>query len=125
MSTVKPAREQRWSLMKESWSMLLTYTTAVVLVFVLTFHLLLHSPLAGKAFEDTLAFGYATGNLVYYQLVFGLLLVTAVVHGFNGIRAIAIEWLHPVSRAWLLDLVFYAIMAFFLAVGAVTLIVVG
>ena len=119
------ARERGGSLMKESWSMVVTYVTAAILVFVLTFHLLLHSPLSGKAFDATLSFGYATGNLTYYQVIFGFLLFAAVIHGFNGIRAIAIEWLHPTRRAWLLNMVVLVLMAFFLAVGTVTLIVVG
>jgi len=111
--------------MTESWNMVVTYVTAAILVFVLTFHLLLQSPLAGKAFDATLTFGYATGNLSYYQVIFGLLLFGAVIHGFNGIRAIAVEWLHPTRRAWLLNLIVFVLMAFFLAVGTVTLIVVG
>jgi len=111
--------------MRESWNMIVTYITAVILVFVLTFHLLLHSPLSGKAFDATLSFGYATGDLTYYQVIFGLLLFTAVIHGFNGIRAMAIEWLHPTRRAWLLNVIVFVLMAFFLAVGTVTLIVVG
>jgi succinate dehydrogenase / fumarate reductase membrane anchor subunit len=113
------------SLMKESWNMVVTYVTAAVLVFVLTFHLLLHSPLTGKAFDATLSFGYATGNLTYYQLIFGFLLFAAVIHGLNGIRVLAIEWLHPTRRAWLLNVIVFVLMAFFLAVGTVTLVVVG
>jgi len=120
----EPVADRGNSLMKESWNMLLTYVTAAVLVFVLTFHLLLQSPLAGKAFEDTLSFGSATGNLVYYRVVFGLLLLTALIHGFNGLRVLAIEWLHPKKMGWLLNLVILMLMAFLLAVGTVTLIVV-
>ena len=111
--------------MNESWTMVVTYITAALLVFVLTIHLLLHSPLTGKAFEDTLSFGYATGNLVYYQLVFGLLLYAAVIHGFNGIRAIATERFHPTRLTWLLNLIILVLIAFFLAVGTITLVVVG
>jgi len=120
-----PSNARDGSLIKESWNMVLTYVTAAILVFVLTFHLLLQSPLTGKAFDATLSFGYATGNLTYYQLIFGFLLFAAVIHGFNGIRAIAIEWLHPTRRAWLLNVIVFALMAFFLAVGTITLIVVG
>ena len=118
-------KEKGGSLMKESWNVVVTYVTAVLLVFVLTFHLLLHSPLAGKAFEDTLTFGYATGNLAYYQEVFGVLLFAAVIHGFNGLRVMAVEWLHPTRLAWLLNVIIFVLMAFFLAVGTVTLVVVG
>ena len=120
-----PSNVKDGSLIKESWNMVVTYATAAVLVFVLTFHLLLHSPLTGKAFDATLSFGYATGNLTYYQVIFGFLLFAAVIHGFNGIRSIAIEWLHPERRAWLLNMIVFVLMAFFLAVGFVTLIVVG
>ncbi len=117
--------ESKYSLMNESWSMLLTYVTAMVLVFVLTLHLLLQSPLTGLPFEDTLTFGYATGNLVYFRLVFGLLLFAAILHGMNGVRVIALEWFHPQKRAWLLNLIVVALMAIFLAVGSYTLLVVA
>jgi succinate dehydrogenase hydrophobic anchor subunit len=120
-----PSNVKDGSLIKESWNMVVTYATAAILVFVLTFHLLLHSPLTGKAFDATLSFGYATGNLTYYQVIFGFLLFAAVIHGFNGIRSIAIEWLHPERRTWLLNMIVFVLMAFFLAVGFVTLIVVG
>ncbi len=116
---------QRYSLLNESWSMVLTYASAMVLVFVLTFHLLLQSPLTGKPFEDTLSFGYATGNLIYFKVVFGLLLFAAVLHGLNGLRVIALEWLHPQKRAWLLNLIVVVAMAFFLALGTYTLVAVG
>jgi succinate dehydrogenase hydrophobic anchor subunit len=111
--------------MKESWSMILTYISAMVLIFVLTFHFLLQGPLAGKSFEDTLAFGYATGNLVSFDFVFGLLLFAAVIHGLNGVRVIALEWFHPKEKAWLLNLVVVMLMAFFLALGSYTLVTVG
>lgn len=111
--------------MKESWSMLATYITGSLLVFVLTFHLLLHSPLTGMAFDQTLLFPNATGNLIEYQVVFGLLLLAAVIHGFNGIRVIVVEWLHPRRFAWLLNLTILLLMIFFLAVGTITLVVIG
>jgi succinate dehydrogenase hydrophobic anchor subunit len=114
----------KYSLLNESWSMLLTYLTAIVLVFVLTFHLLLHSPLTGSSFEDTLTFGYATGNLVYFKLVFGLLLLAAVLHGFNGVRAVMLELFHPSKRSWLLNVLVVVLVAFFLALGSYTLLVV-
>ncbi len=122
---VESQTKKGYSLMKESWSMMVTYVSAMVLVFVLTFHLLLESPLTGKTLEDTLTFGAATQNLIYYKVVFGLLLLTAVVHGLNGLRVVAIEWLHPKRLGWLLNLIAVVLMAFFLAVGSYTLLVVG
>lgn len=111
--------------MKESWGMILTYITAIVLIFVLTFHFLLQGPLAGKSFEDTLAFGNATENLISFQVIFGLLLYAAILHGLNGVRVIALEWFHPEKKAWLLNLIVVALMAFFLALGSYTLLMVG
>ncbi len=110
--------------MKESWSMILTYITAMVLVFVLTFHFLLQGPLAGKSFEDTLAFGNAKGNLISFEVIFGLLLYAAILHGLNGVRVIALEWFHPKEKAWLLNLIIVVLMAFFLALGSYTLVAV-
>ncbi|HYC11411.1 MAG TPA: hypothetical protein VEC02_01965 [Nitrososphaerales archaeon] len=115
---------KEFSLMRESWSMLLTYITALILVFVLTIHLLLESPLTGVPLEATLTFGYATGNLMYYKVVFGLLLFAAVIHGINGLRVIAIEWLHPRKKAWLVNLLAVVLIGFFLALGSYTLIAV-
>jgi len=114
--------------MKESWSMILTYACAMILVFVLTFHFLLQGPLAGKPFEGTggvLAFSYAAGNLVNFEVVFGLLLYAAILHGLNGVRVIALEWFHPQKKAWLLNLIIVVLMAFFLALGSYTLLAVG
>ncbi len=113
------------SLLKESWSMVVTYVSAMILVFVLTFHLLLQSPLTGRVFEETLSFNYAINNLVYYKALFGLLLFAAVIHGMNGLRVMAIEWLHPKSLGWLLNLIVVVLMAVFLAVGTFTLVVVS
>jgi len=121
----EPSKEKGGSLMKESWNMVVTYVTGALLVFVLTFHLLLHSPLMGKAFDSTLLFPTVTSNLVEYQVIFALLLVGAVIHGFNGIRVVVVELLHPTRFAWLLNLIIIGLMAFFIAVGTVTLIVVG
>jgi succinate dehydrogenase hydrophobic anchor subunit len=117
--------EREHGLFKESWNMLLTYVTAMVLMFVLTFHLLLESPLTGSLLDSTLSFNIATGNLAYFKLVFGILLFAAFLHGLSGVRAIALEWFHPTRRAWLLNLVIAVLMAFFLAVGSYTLVAVA
>lgn len=117
--------EKGYGIMNESWNMLLTYATAMILVFVLTFHFLLESPLTGVPFESTLDFGHATGNLVDFRLFFGLLLFAAVLHGFNGVRVILLEWLHPQRRIWVLNLAVISLTAFFLALGTYTLLTVA
>jgi len=116
--------KESYSLFKESWGMLLTYLTAMVLVVVLTIHLLLESPLTGVQLDATLLFPVARANLIYFKAVFGLLLYAAVIHGVNGLRVIALEWLHPRKRAWLLNLLAVILMGFFLALGSYTLVTV-
>jgi len=117
--------QKSYSLLKESWGMLLTYITAMVLVVVLTIHLLLESPLTGVQLDATLLFPVAKANLIYFKVVFGLLLYAAVIHGVNGLRVIALEWFHPRERAWLLSLLAVMLMGFFLALGSYTLLTVA
>jgi len=105
--------------------MLLTYITAMVLVVVLTIHLLLESPLTGVQLDATLSFLVARYNLTYFKVVFGLLLYAAVIHGVNGLRVIALEWLHPRKRGWLLNLLALVLIGFFLALGSYTLLTVA
>jgi succinate dehydrogenase hydrophobic anchor subunit len=116
---------KKHSLLSESWSMLLTYVTALVLVFALTFHLLLQSPLTGVPLDSTLTFGYATDSLTYFKVVFGALLFAGIIHGLSGIRVIALEWFHPKTREWAINLPVVALMAVLLALGSYTLLFVS
>jgi len=113
----------KYSLMKESWVMLLMYGLGLILIFVLTFHLLLVSPLTGKSFEDNLSYSFVLHNLTYYQIIFGLLLYAATIHGLTGLRVVLIEWLHPGKYEWVINVIIVALMAVLLAVGTYTLVV--
>lgn len=104
--------------------MILMYTLALIMIFVLTFHLLLVSPLTGKSFDETLSYSFVVHNLTYYRIVFGLLLYAAVIHGMNGLRIILLEWIHPKRAQWAINLVIIALIAVLLAIGTYTLIVV-
>ena len=103
--------------------MILMYATAIILIFALTFHILLHSPLTGKMFEATLNFGYVRANLIYYRLLFALVVYAAVIHGMSGLRAVLLEWMHP-RRSWIVTFPIVMLLAFLLAVGIVTFILV-
>lgn len=111
------------SLFKESWLMILMYATAAILIFMLTFHLILHSPLTGKTFEETLNYAYARSNLTNYKVLFGLALYAAVIHGVSGLRAIMLEWIHP-QRSWIVNFPMIILTALLLAMGTLTLILV-
>ncbi len=113
---------EKYSLMKESWTMLLMYGLGLILIFVLTFHLLLVSPLTGKSFADNLSYSYVLHNLTYYQIIFGILLYAATIHGLNGLRIVLIEWLHPGKYQWIINVIIVVLMALLLAVGTYTLI---
>ncbi len=113
----------KYSLLKESWIMILMYTLALIMVFVLTIHLLLVSPLTGKTFDQVLTYSYVLDNLTYYRIVFGLLLYAAVIHGLNGLRIVLIEWLHIRKFQWIINIIIVILMAILLAFGTYTLIV--
>lgn len=104
--------------------MILMYALALIMIFVLTFHLLLVSPLTGRSFDQTLTYSYVVNNLTYYRVVFGILLYAAVIHGMNGLRIIVLEWIHPKRAQWAVNLIIIALIAILLAVGTYTLIVV-
>jgi len=110
------------SIFKESWVMLIVYATAIILIFTLTFHLLLQSPLTGLSFQETLSFAYVSRNLLYYRVIFGLLLYAATIHGMIGLRTVILEWLHPKSYTWAINLMTVVVMAAVLALGTLTLI---
>ena len=70
------------------------YITAILLIFLLTWHLVIRVPwLRGvETFKDTLS-----PNLVYHEInAYGVLLLVfayaALLHGFNGLRGILLEW---------------------------------
>ena len=102
--------------------MLIVYATAIILIFTLTFHMLLQSPLTGLSFQEALSFAYVSKNLLYYQIIFGLLLYAATIHGMIGLRTVILEWLHPKSYKWVINLITVVIMAMVLALGTLTLV---
>ncbi len=112
----------KYSLLKESWNMILMYALALIMIFVLTFHLLLVSPLTGRTFDQVLTYSYVLHNLTYYRIVFGLLLYAAVIHGLNGLRIVLIEWLHIKRFQWIINIIIVILMAILLAFGTYTLI---
>lgn len=102
--------------------MLLMYALGLIMIFVLTFHLLLVSPLTGRTFAEALSYSYVLHNLTYYQIIFGILLYAATIHGLNGLRVVLIEWLHPGKYQWIINAIIIVLMAMLLALGTYTLI---
>ena len=78
------------------------YITAIVLVFVLGFHLLERvpgiSPLTPESYEDSLSYEAVRKAYTSYWWVLAILLLAALFHGLNGVRGILLEWRQ--SRGW-------------------------
>jgi succinate dehydrogenase hydrophobic anchor subunit len=113
----------QYSLLKESWNMVLMYALALIMIFVLTFHLLLVSPLTGRTFDETLTYSFVLHNLTYYRIVFGILLYAAVIHGMNGLMIVLLEWLLVRKYQWAVNLLIVILIAVLLALGTYTLVV--
>ncbi len=78
--------------MRESIVMLIQYVTAIAAVILVTFHLLLQGVIV--PFNQALLFNRVLQ--VYRGVIDGslleILLIVVVVHGFNGLRIILLEW---------------------------------
>ncbi len=78
--------------MKESRLMLVQYATAVVAVALVSVHLIMQGVIApystAISFENIRSI-YSNG---FYATFLEALLVVVLVHGFNGVRVILLEW---------------------------------
>jgi succinate dehydrogenase / fumarate reductase membrane anchor subunit len=78
--------------MRESSLMKVQYLTAVAAVFLVTLHLLMQGvivPYSTSISFDRVLLLYRSA---VYATIWELLLVVVVVHGFNGLRIILLEW---------------------------------
>lgn len=78
--------------MRESKLMLVQYATAVVAVVLVSIHLIMQGVIlpydTAILFNNILSI-YQNG---FYAVFLELLLVVVLVHGFNGVRIILLEW---------------------------------
>ncbi len=72
----------------------LQYVTAIFLIFLLTWHLVIRVPwLRGvDSFRDTLAPDKIYRETSTYGILLLIFAYAAVLHGFNGLRGILLEW---------------------------------
>ncbi len=103
------------------------YITAIILIFVLAFHLVERvpgiSPLTAKSYEESLEYEKALQAYKEYAWILGTLLVVALFHGFNGLRGIFLEWKQ--GRGWSLavNALFWIFFLGFAGYGLYTIIV--
>ena len=102
------------------------YITAIILIFVLAFHLVERvpglTPLSAKSYEDSLDYEKAMKAYKEYSLVLGTLLVVALFHGFNGLRGILLEWKQGRSWSLLVNALFWILFLGFTGYGLYTII---
>ncbi|BEP18317.1 hypothetical protein PYJP_16690 [Pyrofollis japonicus] len=96
------------------------YITAIILIFVLTFHLIERvpglSPLGAKSYEESVEVEPVKKAYSSYGWILGTLLIVALFHGLNGLRGMLLElrtgkgWRIFVETViWLLFVIFGAI----------------
>ena len=79
--------------MRESTVQLLQYLTAALLVALLAYHVLQHTPVLSEGYRVSLEYENVVKHYVNERTVLALLLYTALFHGLNGLRAILVELL--------------------------------
>ena len=71
------------------------YITAIILIFVLSFHLIERvpglSPLGAKSYEDSVKIGVVKKAYSSYGWILATLLIVALFHGLNGLRGMLLE----------------------------------
>ncbi|MET1101351.1 MAG: succinate:quinone oxidoreductase [Pyrodictiaceae archaeon] len=102
------------------------YITAIILIFVLSFHLIERvpglSPLGATGYEESVEYEKVKTAYESYGWVLGLLLIVALFHGFNGLRGILLEWRQ--GRGWSIfaNALFWILFLGFTAYGLATII---
>lgn len=74
--------------------LLLQYVTAILLIFLLTWHLVIRVPaLRGVgSFMETLSPNLVYGEISGYGILLLIFAYSVLLHGFNGLRTVLLEW---------------------------------
>ncbi len=107
-----------------SKKLLLQYITAILLIFLLTWHLVIRVPaLRGvSTFAETLASEEIYHEITAYGALLLLFAYTVLLHAFNGLRNILLEWTDGKYNALITGTI---IILFFVFAGLATYTVVG
>jgi len=107
-----------------SKKLLLQYITAILLIFLLTWHLVIRVPaLRGvNNFAETLANEKIYHELTAYGALLLLFAYSALLHAFNGLRNILLEWTDGKYNVLITGVI---IILFFVFAGLATYTVVG
>jgi len=102
-------------MVKESKIMLIQYVTAIAAIFLVGIHLLMQGVLV--PYVTAISFEKVLAN--YRSLLNGslleLLLIVVLLHGFNGLRIILLEWRQ--SRPWSRYVNVFIVIAIAVSIG--------
>ena len=99
------------------------YITAIILVFLLTWHLLVRVPwLRGvETFAETLSPEKVYSEISGYGVLLLLFAYAAILHGFNGLRGVLLEWTSGRYRT-LINLVIIILIVVFAGLATYTVV---
>lgn len=74
--------------------LLLQYVTAILLIFLLTWHLVIRVPAfrGVDTFMETLSVKLVYGEITSYGVLLLIFAYAVLLHGFNGLRTVLLEW---------------------------------
>ena len=100
------------------------YVTAILLIFLLTWHLVIRVPwLRGvETFKDTLSPEKVHGEITGYGALLLLFAYVTLLHGFNGLKNVLLEWTSGRYKGVITVII---VILFFVFAGLATYTVVG
>ena len=100
---------------------LLQYITAILLLFLVAFHLAERIPwITGVSYEESLKSEYVSRAYSEYGWLLLLLAYAALFHGLNGVRGMLYEWRPGRARLW--DALTIAIFLLFAGIATYTVV---
>jgi len=108
---------------KASLRALAQYVTGILLVFLLTWHLIRRVPwLWGvETFRDTLSPEFIYEEITAYGVILLLFAYATLIHGFNGLRNVLLEWTSGRYKP-LINLLVLVLLLVFAALATYTVI---
>ncbi len=102
---------------------LLQYVTGIILVFLLTWHLASRVPwLRGvETFRETLMPDIVYGEISSYGILLLIFAYATILHGFNGLRNVLLEWTSGRYRN-LINFVIIVLIIVFAALATYTVV---
>jgi succinate dehydrogenase / fumarate reductase membrane anchor subunit len=103
----------------ELWTWLFMRVSGVVLLFLAVGHVLIMHVLGGGVRRVNFAFVALRWQSPFWRTWDWLLLSLALLHGINGLRVVAMDYIRPVAWRFAVNMLFYVIGFALFALGTV------